>query len=115
VTVSSFYRYLLGLFPVNLVHNLVHLAIGAWGVVAYRRGIPSSCLFARGLAVLYAVLAIMGFIPGFNTLFGLVPLYGHDVWLHAVTAIIAAYFGWFHRVDVGDRVRDRAGDLVGRH
>ena len=79
VTVSSFYGHLLGLFPVNLVHNLVHLAIGAWGIVAYARGIPSSRMFARGLAVLYAVLAIMGFIPGLNTVFGLVPLYGHDV------------------------------------
>ena len=27
---DSFYGYLLGLFPVNLLHNLVHLAIGAW-------------------------------------------------------------------------------------
>jgi hypothetical protein len=23
-----------------------------------------------------------------------VPIHGHDVWLHAGTAIIAAYFGW---------------------
>ena len=115
VTVSSFYGHLLGLFPVNLVHNLVHLAIGAWGIFAYTRGIPSSRLFARGLAVLYAVLAIMGLIPGFNTLFGLVPLYGHDVWLHALTAVVAAYFGWMHRVDLGDRVRDRTDDVLGRH
>lgn len=115
VTVSSFYGNLLGLFPVNLVHNLVHLAIGAWGIVAYTRGIPSSRVFARGLAVLYAVLAIMGLIPGFNILFGLVPLYGHDVWLHALTAMVAAYFGWMHRADPGDRVRDRTDDVIGRH
>jgi hypothetical protein len=115
VTVSSFYGYLLGLFPVNLVHNLVHLAIGAWGIIAYTQGIPASRVFARGLAVLYAVLAVMGFIPGFNTVFGLVPLYGHDVWLHALTAVLAAYFGWVHRVDIGDRVRDRTRELVGHH
>jgi hypothetical protein len=36
----------------------------------------------------------MGLIPNANTMFGLVPLYGHDVWLHAVLAIIAAYFGF---------------------
>ena len=115
VTVSSFYGHLLGLFPVNLVHNLVHLAIGAWGIFAYTKGIPSSRAFARGLAIVYAVLAVMGFIPGFNTLFGLVPLYGHDVWLHGLTAVIAAYFGWMHRVDLGDRVRDRTDDALGRH
>ena len=115
VTVSSFYGYLLGLFPVNLVHNLVHLAIGAWGIFAYTRGIPGSRAFARGLAILNAVLAVMGFIPGLNTVFGLVPLFGHDVWLHGLTAVIAAYFGWFHRVDVRDRARDHIGDLPGRH
>jgi hypothetical protein len=51
--------------------------------------------YAKGLAIIYGILAVMGLIPGLNTLFGLVPLHGHDVWLHAVTAIIAAYFGWF--------------------
>jgi len=115
VTVSSFYGYLLGLFPVNLLHNLVHLAIGAWGIFAYTRGIPSSRVFARGLAVLYAVLAVMGLIPGLNILFGLVPLYGHDVWLHALTAVVAAYFGWMHHADLDDRVRDRTDDVIGRH
>src|SRR5688500_12810435 len=28
---------LLGLFPVNAVHNLAHIAFGIWGVIAYRR------------------------------------------------------------------------------
>lgn len=27
--------YLLGLFPVNVLHNIVHLAIGAWGIASY--------------------------------------------------------------------------------
>jgi hypothetical protein len=109
LAVDSFYGYLLGLFPVNLLHNLVHLAIGAWGLFAYSRGIPDSRAFARGLAILYAVFAVMGLIPGLDTTFGLVPLYGHDVWLHALTAAAAAYFGWFHRIGVGDRIADLGG------
>ncbi|MCC2629869.1 MAG: putative rane protein [Thermomicrobiales bacterium] len=38
----------------------------------------------------------MGLISAANlhTMFGLTPLFSHDVWLHAGTAIIAAYFGW---------------------
>ena len=114
LAIDSFYGYLLGLFPVNLLHNVVHLAIGAWGIVAYSRGIPGSRAFARGLAILYGVLTILGLIPGLNTLFGLVPLYGHDVWLHAVTAAAAAYFGWIHRVGLENRIADRTGDLVAR-
>jgi uncharacterized protein DUF4383 len=87
------YGYLLGLFPVNALHSIVHLAIGVWGVLASRR-VLSPKLFARALAILYGVLALLGLIPGVNTLFGLLPLHGHDVWLHAATALLAGYFGW---------------------
>jgi hypothetical protein len=113
IAVDSFYGYVLGLFPVNLLHNLVHLAIGAWGLWGYANGIPGSRMFARGLAVVYGILAVMGLIPVLNTTFGLIPIFGHDVWLHAGTALLAAYFGWVHRVDLHDRVADRAVDFVG--
>ena len=93
VGVTSFYGYLLGLFPINLMHNLVHLAIGAWGIAA-ARSMTGARTYAKGLAIIYGILAVMGLIPALNTVFGLVPIHGHDVWLHAGTAIIAAYFGW---------------------
>jgi hypothetical protein len=84
------------LFPINALHNLVHLAIGAWGLYAFT-GFPAARTFARSLAIIYGVLAVIGLIPGLNTVFGLVPLYGHDVWLHAVTALAGGYFGWVHK------------------
>lgn len=87
------YGYLLGLFPVNIVHSAVHLAIGAWGIVAWS-GAASAVGYARSLAVLYGLLAVMGLVPGLHTVFGLLPLHGHDVWLHAGSAAIAAWFGW---------------------
>jgi len=87
------YGYLLGLFPVNVLHSAVHIAIGAWGLTAWRDGAASK-VFARSLAILYGALAVMGLIPGMSTLFGVLPMHGHDVWLHAGTAAIAAYFGW---------------------
>jgi hypothetical protein len=93
LTVTAGYGYLLGLFPINVLHNLVHILIGIWGIVAYRT-FPSARVYARGLAIIYGVLTVFGLIPGLNTLFGLTPLFGHDIWLHAATAIIAAYFGW---------------------
>jgi Domain of unknown function (DUF4383) len=94
ITASS--GHLFGLFPVNLLHNLVHLAFGIGGFVGYRN-FPSARFYARVVAITYAALTVMGLIPGLKTLFGLVPLYGHDVWLHAVLAIIAAYFGFVAR------------------
>jgi hypothetical protein len=93
LAVNTLHGRLLGLFPVNVLHDLVHVVIGILGIAAYT-SFDRARTFARGLAILYAVLTVMGLIPGLNTVFGLVPLYGHDVWLHAVTAAIAAYFGW---------------------
>jgi hypothetical protein len=96
IAVDSFYGRALGLFPVNILHNIVHLAIGFWGIVA-SRSVSGARFFGKGLAVLYGLLAILGLIPATNTMFGLVPIYGNDVWLHAGTALIAAYFGFVAR------------------
>jgi hypothetical protein len=86
--------YLLGLFAINVVHNLVHLGVGIWGIVSSRSTLDS-VRFARGLTIFYGALAVMGLIPGLNTMFGLVPIFGHNVWLHAITALAAAYFGYY--------------------
>ena len=93
LAVETAHGRVLGLFPVNALHNLVHIAIGVWGVLG-SRSLGGARFFWQGLAVFYGLLAILGLIPATNTLFGLVPLYGHDVWLHAGTALIAAYFGF---------------------
>ena len=58
------------------------------------RTFDASRVYARSVAVIYGLLAIMGLIPGLNTVFGLVPIHGHDVWLHLLIAAPAAYFGW---------------------
>jgi hypothetical protein len=96
MSVHAGYGYLLGLFPVNVIHNIVHLGVGVWGLAA-ARNLDSARGFARGLAVFYGVLTVMGLVPGLNTVFGLIPIFGHDVWLHAVTAAVAAYFGFAER------------------
>jgi|ERR671919_546043 hypothetical protein len=93
VTSDSPYGYLLGLFPVNALHNVVYLTIGIWGITIYR-SLPKSITFSRGLAIIFGVLTVMGLIPALNTMFGLMPIFGHAVWLHAATAATAAYFGY---------------------
>jgi hypothetical protein len=87
---------LFGLFHVNVIHSIVHVAFGLWGLAVCRNAV-SSVQYARSVAVIYAIFAIMGLIPGLDTVFGLVPLHGHDVWLHAVLAAVAAYFGFAWR------------------
>ena len=93
VAADTGYGYLLGLFPVNVLYNLFHLTIGILALGAYR-SLSRSITVSRGLAILFGMLTVMGLIPMFSTTFGLIPLFGHNVWLHAVTATIAAYFGY---------------------
>jgi hypothetical protein len=93
MSLNTGYGYLMGLFPINVLHNLVHLGVGLWGLSACR-SMSQSVAFARGLAMFYGALTIMGLIPGLNTTFGLIPIFGHDVWLHAISSAAAAYFGF---------------------
>lgn len=101
-TFTVLYGYLLGIFPVNVLHTAVHLAIGFWGLMVWRR-LQDAKVFLRTLAILYGALAVMGLVPGLNNVFGFIPLHSHDVWLHAGTAALAAYFGWRSEVQMERR------------
>ena len=103
VTMRHGYGHELGLFPVNTLHNIVHLLFGIWGVLAYRSYAGARTYF-RAVAIIYGLLTVLGLLPATNTTFGLIPIYGNDVWLHALLALVAAYFGWVNRDTAGDRV-----------
>lgn len=84
---------LFGLFPVNAVHNLVHILLGVWGL-AVGGNAAGAVTYFKGLTIIYGLLMVLGLIPATNTLFGLAPIHGHDVWLHGVLAAISAYYGF---------------------
>src|SRR5919109_2112714 len=92
--VNISYGLLLGLFPVNLIHNLFHFAVGVTGLLAFR-SYSSALQFSRFLGITLGILTIMGMIPALSTGFGLWPLYGHDIWLHGLEAVIGIYLGFF--------------------
>ena len=96
LAVESMHGDALGLFPVNLVHNIIHALFGVWGILAARNW-DSAKTYAKVVAIAYGLFAIMGLIPGLDTTFGFVPLHGNDVWLHVLLAVPAAYFGFMHR------------------
>jgi hypothetical protein len=87
---------LLGLFHVNVLHTLVHVLFGAMGL-AMARSSDSVRLYARVVAVGYGLLTVMGLVPALSTVFGLIPIRGHDVWLHGAIALASAYFGFAGR------------------
>lgn len=101
IALDYFYGQALGLFPVNILHNIVHILFGIWGLLAYK-SLSASKTYAKGVAILYAVLTVAGLIPGPDTMFGLAPLFGNDIWLHAVLAAVGAYFAWIHRDTAAD-------------
>jgi hypothetical protein len=90
--VSDAYGLVLGLFPVNIIDTLLYLVFGILGVAAWD-GLISSETFARLTAVCFTVMTIMGLTYPENIAFGLVPLYGADVPLHAVVAVSAWVYG----------------------
>jgi hypothetical protein len=88
----------LGLFAVNTLHNIVHLLFGLLGVAASRGAVMSARGYFQMVTIIYTFLAVLGVIPATQTTFGLVPIWGADVWLHAAIAVVAAYFGFGARV-----------------
>ena len=82
---------ILGLFPVNVLHNLAHLILGVWGILAART-FGGARAYARIAGILYIVLAILGFVE--PTGFGLIPLGATDVWLHVALGVILAGVGF---------------------
>ena len=98
LTVGAGYGLVMGLLPVNLLHNLVHVLFGILGVVAFAGFFPPR-VYAQIVAVAYGLLVVLGLLPATNTLFGLVPIYGNDVLLHLVLGVVAAYFGFVAPAD----------------
>jgi hypothetical protein len=80
----------LGIFPVNLLHNIVHLVFGIWGLAAARSWGASKSFFIWG-GVIYAVLTVLAFVSPSG--FGMVPLAGADIGLHCLLAIVMLGIG----------------------
>ena len=79
------------IFPVNPLHNLVHLAIGAvWLGSAARHETAKSVNMLIGIA--YALVALLGFVGVLNFL-AVEDAGSADNFLHLATALLAIYFG----------------------
>ena len=82
---------ILGLFPVNLLHNFVHLIFGIWGVAA-SNSFEGSRAYGRIGGIAYLLLAVVGVVAPDG--FGMVPLGGHDIWLHVLLSVALAAVGF---------------------
>ncbi len=86
---------LLGLFEVNVTHNVAHLAIGAAMIVAARTSVAAARLTNAIIGGAYLLLAAAGpFIGGDHTL-NILALNSADNVLHAGSALLLLGIGLF--------------------
>ncbi len=87
---------LLGLFPSGLGLGALYVALGAWGLWAGGR-LSRSVRFARLAGLIFALLLVLGTIPGADNIFGVAPLYGNNLIVHGLLAVLCFLFGWLYR------------------
>src|ERR1700680_741909 len=82
---------LLGLFNINLLHNLVHVVIGIAGLAAVT-SLPNSRRFCQVVGVVLLLLGVLGLFVA--SPLGILYIGQLDIPLHLVTGAVLAYFGF---------------------
>jgi hypothetical protein len=82
---------LLGLVPINLLHNIVHLVIGTAGLAAASSMVRSRA-YTQTFGVVLIVIGLLGLAVS-NPL-NLLPIGGFDIAIHLLTGAVLAYFGF---------------------
>ena|SRR5256885_12661455 len=85
---------LLGIFMVNTVHSVVHIASGVVFLLASMAGGAAASLWFKIFGLVYAVVAVMGFVVGNGMIFGLISNNTNDTWLHVVLAVAMLAIGF---------------------
>lgn len=79
-----------GIFAVNTVHNLIHVATGVAFLVGAQLGHARQTILTIGVA--YVVVTLIGFLTKGDMMLGFIHINVADRWLHAglAVAILAA-------------------------
>jgi hypothetical protein len=96
----------LGILDVNGWHNLVHIASGVIGLLAFASGPAASRTYALVFGVVYIVVAIWGFIIGSGeAILSIIPVNTEDNILHVILGILGV--GAYAASDPAARRTDR--------
>jgi hypothetical protein len=78
-----------GILDVNGWHNLVHIASGILGLLAFASGPAASRTYALAFGAVYIVVAIWGFIIGSGeSILGIIPVNTEDNILHVLLGVL---------------------------
>lgn len=97
LNIDTSYGLFLGLFPMNILNKIALIILGVAGIISAGSrftSLPMSIQYSRLIFYVMGFAAILGIIPQTNTFYGYWPLFGGSIGLHAVFAVIGAYFGY---------------------
>ncbi|MEO5668620.1 MAG: DUF4383 domain-containing protein [Bdellovibrionota bacterium] len=97
IKLETSYGLFLGYFAMNILNKIALIGFGLLGIWASSRpttNLPASINYSRTLFVVMGALAVLGLFTSTQTLGGYMPLWGFEVWSHAVVAVLGAYFGF---------------------
>ena len=78
----------LGILDVNGWHNVVHIATGVLGLLAFSGGYYYARTYAFGLGAVYIAVAVWGFIIGSgDSILSIIPVNTEDNFLHLLIGI----------------------------
>ncbi len=86
--------HLLGVFHVNTLHNIIHLASGAVALMAGYNSAKASRMYFQIFGIVYGLVTVLGFLSGDKDILGLVANNMADNLLHVLIAGSALYLGF---------------------
>jgi hypothetical protein len=89
--------HLLGIFHINVAHNLVHLLTGAAALLCGLTSEHASRTFFRVFGVIYGLVAILGLFSGDQPVLGIIANNMADVVLHLAIAAFSLVLGFVVR------------------
>lgn len=85
---------LLGIFHVNAAHSVVHIVSGAIFLFASMSGASAARLWFQIFGVIYAIVAVLGFMTPNGMLLGFMSNNPAVTWLHVVLAVVMLAIGF---------------------
>jgi hypothetical protein len=89
---------LFGIFAVNGIHNVIHIATGLAAIAMGMAGPLQARRFFQIFGVVYALVAVLGFFHGGDQpLLGFIAHNTADTWLHVGIAAFSLFMGFAGR------------------
>lgn len=109
LNIEASYGYFLGIFPMNILNKSALILMGLAGMICsnlLRENATAkssspiagahdpAIIWSRVLLYVTGSLAVLGMFEQTNTLGGYWPLFGAEVWLHTILALLGGFFGY---------------------